>query len=97
MLVKRLSAGNVAYYWSPHKRDKEAGFTLDREALGPDYGIAVERASILNAHLGAWRQGRNVELADAQPGHGTLGWLLDMYRRSDQFQKKVGERAKPGL
>jgi hypothetical protein len=97
MLVKRLSAGNVAYYWSPHKRDKEAGFTLDREALGPDYGIAVERATILNAHLDAWRQGRNVErVTDAQPGYGTLGWLLDMYRRSDQFQNKVGERAKPG-
>jgi hypothetical protein len=97
MLVKRLSGGAVAYYWSPHKRDKQAGFTLDREALGPDYGIAVERAAILNAHLDAWRQGRNVErIADAQPGYGTLGWLFDQYRRSSLYQKKVGPRAKPG-
>jgi hypothetical protein len=80
MLAKRLSGSKVAYYWSPQKRDKEAGFTLDREALGPDYGIAVERARILNAHLDAWRRGRNVErIADAQPGYGTLGWLFDKY------------------
>ena len=70
MLIKQLSGSNVACYWSPHKRDKEAGLTLDREAIGPDYGIAVERAAILNAHLDAWRQGRNVErIADAQPGY----------------------------
>src|SRR5215471_14047763 len=97
MLVKRLSESKVAYYWSPHKRDKGAGFTLDREALGADYGIAVERATILNAHLDAWRQGRNVERApDTQPGYGTLGWLLDKYRRSNRFLKRVGERARPG-
>jgi hypothetical protein len=67
MLVKQLSGSKVAYYWSPHKRDKEAGFTLDREAFGPNYGFALERAAILNAHLDPWRQGRNVErIADAQ-------------------------------
>jgi hypothetical protein len=62
----------VAYYWSPHNRDLEAGFTLDREALGPDYGIAVERAAMLNAHLDAWRQGRSAERAmGAQARCGT--------------------------
>jgi hypothetical protein len=97
MLVKQLSGSKVGYYWSPHKRDKAAGFTLDREALGTDYGIAVERAIVLNAHLDAWRQGRSAERTpDAQPGFGTLGWLLDKYRRSNQFLKRVGERARPG-
>jgi hypothetical protein len=99
MPPKQLSDGKVGYYWSPHKRDIEAGFTLDREALGTDYGIAVERANILNAHLDAWRQGRGVErVDDSQPGYATLGWLFDKYRRSRsrQFKKKVSERAKPG-
>jgi hypothetical protein len=96
MIVKPLGGGAVGYFWNPQKRDKVAGCTLDREALGPDYGTAIGRAALLNAHLDAWRQGRNVErLADAQPGYGTLGWLFDQYRRSNQFQK-VSQRAKPG-
>jgi hypothetical protein len=45
MLAKRLN--RTAYYWSPHKRDLKAGCTLKREALGFDYGAAIERAALL--------------------------------------------------
>jgi integrase len=97
VIEKRLSAVRTGYYWNPPNRDIAAGFTLGREALGPDYGLAVERATILNAHLDAWRQGRNIARIDeTQPGYGTLGWLFDQYRRSALFQKKVSDRAKPG-
>jgi hypothetical protein len=60
LLVKRPSraifslaraTGATAYYWNPPNRDIAAGFTLGREALGPDYGAAIERARTLNAHL----------------------------------------------
>jgi hypothetical protein len=58
VIEKQLRAGRTAYYWNPPNRDIAGGFTLGREKLGPDYGIAVERATILNAHLDASRQGR---------------------------------------
>jgi integrase len=96
MIEKRLAGGGTAYYWNPPNRDVAAGFTLDREALGPDYAAAIERARILNAHLDAWREGRGLaKIGEAQPGYGTLGWLFDQYRRHSRF-KKVSERAKDG-
>ena len=97
MIEKRLKGGATAYYWNPPNRDIAAGFTLGREALGPNYAEATERARVLNAHFDAWREGRGVERVDeAQPGYGTLGWLFDQYRRHHLFQKKVKERAKGG-
>jgi integrase len=97
MIEKRLSTGATAYYWNPPNRDIAAGFTLGREALGPDYGAAVERARILNANLDPWREAHGVEKIDeAQPGYATLGWLFNQYRRHHLFQKKVSERTKGG-
>src|SRR5680860_723155 len=40
MIAKALKGGIVAYYWNPHRRDVEAGFPLERQALGTDYGQA---------------------------------------------------------
>jgi hypothetical protein len=95
MLEKPLKSGGTAYYWNPPNRDIAAGFTLPREALGADYGPAVERAQVLNTHLDAWRNGRGaVKIDETQPGYATLGWLFDQYRR--HFQKRVSERAQPG-
>ena len=51
MREKRLKDGRAAYYWEPQGRDLSAGFSLHREALGTEYGAAVERAGQLNAHL----------------------------------------------
>jgi hypothetical protein len=97
MIEKPLKMGGTSYYWNVPNRDIAAGFTLGREALGPDYGGAVERARILNAHLDAWRDGRGVaKIGEAQPGYATLGWLFDQYRRHHLFQKKVSERTKGG-
>jgi len=58
MIAKRLGSGQTAYYWNARQRDIERGFTLHREALGTDYGAARIRAEQLNAHLDAWRFGR---------------------------------------
>jgi hypothetical protein len=97
MIVKPQKGGGTSYHWNPQKRDIDKGFTLGREALGPNYAQAVERAEVLNAHLDAWRQGREVKHhPEAQPGFGTMGWLFDQYRRSQPYRKKVGDRARPG-
>ena len=58
MVVRRLRNGEVAYYWTPRPRDLRNGFTIQGEALGCNYGDAVERAAGLNLHLDTWRRGR---------------------------------------
>src|SRR5579871_344721 len=77
MREKRLKDGRSAYYWEPQGRDLKAGFSLHSEALGPDYGAAVERAAQLNAHLDAWRAGQTAEKSlDLSSKFGTLAWLF---------------------
>ena len=73
MLAKRLRDGRIAYYWSCHKRDIQAGCTMRREALGSDYGAAIERAALLNRHLDSWRQGRDAPKdLDLAPDFGSM-------------------------
>jgi integrase len=95
MIEKRLKDGRTAYYWSPPGRDLTAGFTLHREALGPDYGAAIDRAAQLNEHLDAWREGRGaVKSLEAGRLFGTVAWLFERYRRSPAFER-VSERSRP--
>lgn len=95
MIAKRLSTGAAAYYWSPNKRDFKAGCYLAREALGLDYGQAIEKANLLNKHLDAWRTGRNLPRSlDGTPRFATLAWLFERYLRSPAFER-VSERSRP--
>lgn len=94
MIAKRMSGGAVAYYWNARKADITAGFPLHREALGKEYGSAIERARFLNEHLDGWRQGQASEKSlDANPRYGTVAWWLESYTRSPAFQK-LKERTK---
>lgn len=95
MIAKRLSSGVVAYYWNPRHADVAAGFPLQREPLGSDYGPAVKRAEQLNAYLDAWRAGRGANRSlDAGPRFGTVDWWLETYMRSPAFEK-LADRTKP--
>jgi len=95
MIEKRLKSGATAYYWNPPARDLANGFPLHREALGPDYGAAIERAKLLNEHLNAWRSGRGVVPNEqARRGYGTVAWLFEQYRRSRAFEKRVSKRSR---
>ena len=74
---------------------RKAGFTLTSEALGTDYSTAVARARELNQHLAAWREGRGaIKDLDLQPGFGSLGWLVERYKRSAAWGK-VPTRSRP--
>lgn len=96
MLPKRLLDGTVAYYWNPRIADIKAGFTLKRETLGADYALAIARANELNQHLDAWRAGRGeTKDLNLQPGFGTLKWLVERYKRSPAWNKKISERSRP--
>ena len=95
MREKRLKNGRAAYYWEPQGRDLSAGFSLHREALGTEYGAAVERARQLNAHLDAWRSGQTTEKSlDFGSKFGTLAWLFERYLRSAAYER-VSERTRP--
>jgi hypothetical protein len=95
MIAKRLRDGSIAYYWNMHVRYKRAGFPLDREALGPDYAMAIKRAAELNRHLDDWRRGRGtVKDIDLQPGFGTLEWLVERYKGSNAWKDKVSDRSR---
>jgi integrase len=95
MVAKPLKAGGTAYYWRSQARDIGRGFRIPGEALGTDYATACERARLLNQHLDAWRQGRGTtKELDLQPGFGTLGWLVERYKRGRAWEK-VSARSRP--
>lgn len=95
MREKRLKNGHTGYYWEPQGRYLKAGFKLHGEALGSNYGAAIERAARLNAQLDAWRQGLTADKRlDTSSRFGTLCWLFERYRRSPAYGR-VSERTRP--
>lgn len=95
MVAKRLASGEVAYYWNARKKDIDGGFKLGREALGQNYGTAIERAKMLNTHLDAWRQApAQRQLSPDYLRVGSVDWWIERYYRSDAFLK-LSERTKP--
>src|SRR5689334_8683439 len=95
MVAKPLKVGGTAYYWRSQARDIARGFKIPGEALGTDYATACEPARLLNQHLDGWRQGRGAtKELDLQPGYGTLGWLVERYKRGRAWEK-VSARSRP--
>ena len=95
MVVRRLTNGELAYYWTPRPKDLRDGFTIRGEALGCSYGDAIERVRVLNLHLDAWRRGRcETKSLDIGPRFGTIAWVFERYRRSPAFAR-VSERSRP--
>lgn len=93
--AKRLKSDAVAYYWRPPKADVVGDFTLHAEALGTEAAHAFSRAGTLNKYLDDWRESRGeLKSLDAQPGFGTLKWLIERYKRSKAWDK-VSERVRP--
>lgn len=94
MKVRKLAKNRAAYYWVPTERDRARGFSYGPEALGEDYGAALERANALNRFLDAWRSGLGADKNCLDARHGTVGWLFEGYRRSALFQR-ISDRSKP--
>ena len=96
MREKQLASGKTAYFWAPPTRATKAGFTISSEALGIDYGAARDRALLLNQHLDAWRDGRGAEKSlDSGPGVGTVEWAVEVYKRSDAWNRRSRRRSRP--
>lgn len=89
MVSKALGSGQTAYYWSVPSRYRKKGCPVCAEALGSDYGRAVERANLLNQQFEAWRLGRGgpsgIKLSMVEVG--TLLWCFREYEKSPAFSK----------
>jgi hypothetical protein len=84
MRPKRLSNGQVAYYWEPPTWAKKAGCLIKAEALGVDYGAAKQRCdTILNVQFDAWRTGVQESVPQISPD--TFDWLVSLYKSSPKF------------
>ena len=95
MIAKRLKSGRTAYYWNPPTRDIVPGLRFHREALGTEYGLAVDRAIVLNEQLDCWRGARTAPAVEqTRRGYGTIGWLFDHYLRSRAFEQRVSPRSR---
>jgi len=88
MKMRRLAGGRLAYYWVPHERDRQAGFSLGPEALGSDFAASVDRARLLNQHLDSWREGQGIPAeVKASARAGTVDWWHEMFFRSEAFTR----------
>lgn len=94
MREKPLKSGGAGYFWQPPQGYIGQGFTGHAEALGRDYALAVSRATLLNAHLDAWRTGRGATpVEEARGGFGTVTWLFDRYLKSSAYTARVSKRS----
>ena len=95
MREKPLKSGAIAYFWEPPRVYLTQGFKGHAEPLGSDYGTAIARASLLNAHLDSWRTGRNaIPVEEECRRFGTVAWLFDRYLKSTDFTNRVSERSR---
>lgn len=58
VLVKTNKAGNAAYYWVPHWRDRRKGCPVRSQTLGADISNANSLATLLNLQVENWRNSR---------------------------------------
>lgn len=94
MLAKSLKSGQIAYYWNPRQKDIKAGCPIEPEALGTSYGDACKRATFLNTHLDAWRDGLGATIVEAERLHfGTVKWVFHAYTQSEAYKARVSDRS----
>jgi integrase len=79
---KPQKGGSILYYWQPSKSLASAGYKT--VPLSRNRTEAIQQAEALNAKVDQWRGGQPV-LAKNQ--HGTLPWLIDVYKQSPKWQK----------
>lgn len=86
MVSRRLSRGEIAYYWVPPSWAKKRGCVMSPEALGKDYSDAKRRCDdTLNPHFDAWRVGGRAKEIPPPSSRGTFDWMVSIYKSSPRF------------
>ncbi|MDF2997568.1 MAG: hypothetical protein K0R27_3205 [Xanthobacteraceae bacterium] len=77
-----------AYYFEPPTWARNAGCTVQSEALGTDYARAVERVeTVLLPLFRSWHTGGASDLVPAGPPVGSFDWMAAEYRNSPKFER----------
>ncbi|TGN75933.1 hypothetical protein EOW77_0032205 [Bradyrhizobium yuanmingense] len=95
---KRLSGGQVAYYYDVPTKYRKMQCAVQNEPLGTDFAKMQERAKILNEQFDEWdrvRKGHPAAQGRIMPTFGTVDWLFREYKMSDAYLLKVAPRSRP--
>ncbi len=80
-LRKPLAGGQWAYFFNPPTWARGAGCTVDGEALGTDYAIAVRRVEdVLLKAFDSWRTKGLSDMVPIGPAVGTFDWLVSIFK-----------------
>jgi integrase len=79
---KPQKGGSVLHYWQPSKALTAAGYKT--VALSRNRAEAIRQAEALNRKVDQWRGGLPVLAVNR---HGTLPWLIEQYKQSQDYQK----------
>jgi hypothetical protein len=79
-VAKAQKGGSVLHYWQPSAALNRAGFKT--VPLSRNRDEAIREAEALNAKVDQWRGGLPVF---AKNTHGTLPWLIEMFKQSPKW------------
>lgn len=87
--VKRRSDGQAAFFFEVPKLYREAGCTVESEALGTIYADAIKRVcEVLLPAFDSWRTRGASDLAAVRGLHGTFDWLIVEFKRDRRYREK---------
>ncbi|MGJ5000529.1 hypothetical protein ACQR10_04345 [Bradyrhizobium sp. HKCCYLRH2060] len=90
----------LRFYWTLPSYYRKLGCTLHREhdtALGADYDVMIGRAKVLNGLFDEWDQARRGApvIAGPKAATGTVDWLFETYKASNDWRERVSPRTAP--
>src|SRR4051794_6196723 len=97
VIHKKLKTTSDSFYFNVPTIYVALGCTVRNEPLGTDYGLAIQRAAILNELFDEWNASRKGSPVHnlSKPRIGTVDWLFVEYRRSKAYTEKVAARSRP--
>src|SRR5262249_38647289 len=86
---KKETGPYYLYYWQPTKELRQAAFKS--VPLGRDLTKAVDKARSLNQDLKVWRSGGTLDAGLPPKLRGTIPYLIDVYRDSEDYRDKAAK------
>jgi hypothetical protein len=100
VIAKRLSSGELAFYFNVPTKFRKAGCVVANEPLGTDYVAACGddgnggRAAIRNSLIDEWIANRDGQPLPALSTYGSVEWLFREYKKSNAYLEKVSPRSR---
>ncbi|MGJ4888890.1 hypothetical protein ACQR1Y_11890 [Bradyrhizobium sp. HKCCYLRH3099] len=99
-VTQKPVAGGIRFYWTLPSYYRKLGCTLHAThdtALGADYDAMLRQAATLNGLFDEWDQARRgaPPAAVTRAAAGTVDWLFETYRASNDWRESVSARTAP--